>query len=65
VRLSRLSEREREVMQLLCEAYTTIEVARRLEISPKTVEKHRLKIFDKLDVASVPELICRMSRMNV
>jgi two-component system response regulator FixJ len=65
VRLSRLSEREREVMQLLCEAYTTIEVARRLEISPKTVEKHRLKIFDKLDVASVPELICRMSRLSV
>jgi FixJ family two-component response regulator len=56
-RLSQLTEREREVLDLFVDAKTTVSVARILGISPKTVEKHRLKIFDKLDVASVPELI--------
>lgn len=56
-RLSRLTEREREVMELLIAAKTTIETAHRLGISPKTVEKHRVRVFDKLNVASVPALI--------
>jgi two-component system response regulator FixJ len=56
-RLNRLTEREREVMELLVEAKTTIEAAHRLGISPKTVEKHRVRLFDKLDVASVPALM--------
>jgi FixJ family two-component response regulator len=56
-RLNRLTEREREVMELLIAAKTTIEAAHRLGISPKTVEKHRVRVFDKLNVASVPALI--------
>ncbi len=55
--LARLSNREHEVLDLLVDARTTIEVAHRLAISPKTVEKHRLKIFEKLNVDSVPALI--------
>ncbi len=57
LRLAQLTEREREVLDLLVDAKTTVSVARMLGISPKTVEKHRIKIFDKLAVASVPELI--------
>ncbi len=56
-RLGQLTDREREVMNLLIAAKTTIEAAHRLGISPKTVEKHRVRVFDKLNVASVPALI--------
>ena len=56
-RLVSLSDREREVMGLFVEAKTTRQVARLLEISPKTVEKHRLNIFNKMQVDSVPALI--------
>ena len=56
-RLQSLSAREREVMQLFAAAKTTTQVAHLLDISPKTVEKHRLRIFEKLDIDSVPSLI--------
>ncbi len=56
-RLSSLSEREREVMDLFAAAKTTRQVANELGISPKTVEKHRLNIFEKLNIDSVPALI--------
>ncbi|WP_254512671.1 response regulator transcription factor [Anatilimnocola floriformis] len=62
IRLHRLSEREIQVMNGFLEARNTFEIARDLGISPKTVEKHRLRIFEKLDVSSVPELMCLMSK---
>ncbi|WP_238397837.1 response regulator transcription factor [Anatilimnocola aggregata] len=61
-RLHRLSDRERQVMQGFIDAKTTQEVARHLGISPKTVEKHRVHIFEKLAVSSVPELMCLLAR---
>ncbi len=57
MRLARLSEREREVMDLLLQAQTTVAVAHTLKISPKTVEKHRSRIYQKMEVNSIPELI--------
>jgi FixJ family two-component response regulator len=57
LRLQSLSDREREVMELFAAAKTTRQVANMLGISPKTVEKHRIHIFDKLNVESVPALI--------
>ena len=62
VRLHRLSDRERQVMNGFLEAKTTLEIARELGISPRTIEKHRLRIFEKLHVGSVPELMCLMSK---
>lgn len=56
-RLATLSAREREVLELLLSASTTICIANRLEISPKTVEKHRTNVMTKLNVNSVPELM--------
>jgi FixJ family two-component response regulator len=55
--LRSLSERECQVMELFVAAKTTRQVARELEISPKTVEKHRINIFTKMNVDSVPLLI--------
>jgi FixJ family two-component response regulator len=55
--LWRLSDRERQVLDLFVAAKTTIEIAHILGISPKTVEKHRISIFDKTNADSVPALI--------
>jgi len=51
-----LSDRERQVLQLLAEGKTTKQIARTLHISPKTVEGHRTKIMNKLDIDSVANL---------
>jgi DNA-binding NarL/FixJ family response regulator len=51
-----LSQREREVLQLMAEGNTTKQIARRLHISPKTVEGHRLRLMDKLNMDSVAKL---------
>ncbi len=45
---SALTNREREILQLLAESNTTKQVARMLHISAKTVETHRSKIMHKL-----------------
>ena len=55
--LWQLSERERQVADLFIEAKSTIEIAHILGISPKTVERHRVNIFEKTNVDSVPALI--------
>jgi DNA-binding CsgD family transcriptional regulator len=47
-----LSLREREVLQLVSEGFTNIEIGRRLFISPKTVKTHLQHIYEKLDVNS-------------
>jgi DNA-binding NarL/FixJ family response regulator len=52
-----LTPREREVFHLIVEGLTTKEIARRLEISPKTAENHRARVLDKLDVRNTAELV--------
>jgi DNA-binding NarL/FixJ family response regulator len=51
-----LSNREREVLQLLAEGKSTKQIALHLHISVKTVETHRRQIMEKLDIHSVAEL---------
>jgi len=53
---SLLSQREREVLQLMAEGKTTKQIARHLYISPKTVEGHRLRLMAKLKMDSVAQL---------
>lgn len=53
---SLLTPREREVLQLMAEGNTTRQIARRLFISPKTVEAHRLRVMTKLDIDNVAQL---------
>lgn len=53
---SRLSEREREVLQLMAEGHPTTDIAERLHISRKTVETHRKSMMLKLELFSVAEL---------
>ncbi len=51
-----LTQREREVLKLVAEGYTSKEMANFLCISPKTVERHRSNIMNKLDLHNVSEL---------
>ena len=52
----RLSEREREVLQLMAEGKGTKEIAADLGVSAKTIETHRQHLMEKLDMYSVAEL---------
>ena len=46
----RLSARQRELLPLLAAGLTSKEIARRLGLSPKTVQNHRAQLLDALDV---------------
>ena len=54
--VSVLSSREREVLQLIAEGRSTKEIADDLCISSKTVESHRKRIMDRLELRTVAEL---------
>ena len=51
-----LTNREREVLQLIAEGNSTKEIAARLTASVKTVETHRRQIMEKLGIFSIAEL---------
>ena len=51
-----LTDREREVLQLMAEGKSTKQIALELYISVKTVETHRRQIMNKLDIHTVAEL---------
>lgn len=64
-RFETLSAREREIFQLIAEARTNREVAEFLEISPATVETHRARILQKLDIHNTAELVLYAVRRGV
>jgi DNA-binding NarL/FixJ family response regulator len=51
-----LTQREREILKLIAEGYKNKEIAEDLCISPKTVEKHRANLMEKLDLHSIQAL---------
>ena len=51
-----LTDREREVLQLIAEGHSNREIAELLHISVKTVETHRAHLMDKLDIHSTAKL---------
>jgi len=53
---SPLTEREREILQLLAEGRSSKEIAAHLGVSVKTVETHRRNMMQKLNMRSVAEL---------
>lgn len=55
--LSKLSDREKEVLKLIAEGKTGREIAALLYLSPNTVERHRANIMDKLSLHNRAELI--------
>ena len=53
---SPLTPREREVVKLIAEAHTTEQIAELLQISPRTVERHRENILAKLGMRDRVEI---------
>lgn len=64
-RYEALSEREREIFQLVAEGHSNKDVADLLSISVATVETHRAHILQKLDVHSTAELVLYAVRRGV
>lgn len=56
-KLSRLTAREREVLEHAVHGLHAKEIAARLAISPRTVEVHRTRIMEKLEVRNIAELV--------
>ena len=52
-----LSKREKQVLELVAEGFTNIQIGEKLGISPKTVARHRERIMKKLDLHSSTELV--------
>ena len=64
-RYESLSEREREIFQLIAEGKANKEIAALLSISPSTVETHRARIMEKLDLHSAAEIVLYAVRKGV
>jgi DNA-binding NarL/FixJ family response regulator len=55
--VEQLSERQREILQLIAEGQTTKAIALILKLSPKTVEYHRMQLMQRLNIFDIPGLV--------
>jgi DNA-binding NarL/FixJ family response regulator len=60
--IERLSDREFEVFQLIGRGKSTVQIAEELHLSTKTVEAHRARVKEKLDLQTMTELVSFASR---
>lgn len=56
-KLELLTDREIQVIRLVCKEMTNEEIANELELSPRTVETHRARIMDRLGIKSTIGLV--------
>jgi two-component system, NarL family, response regulator DegU len=52
-----ISPREMEVLQLLCEGLSTVEISEKMYVSPRTVEGHRLRLLEKTETRNTAGLV--------
>lgn len=64
-RFEGLTDRERQVFQLLAEGNSNKDIAHRLNLSLHTVETHRWRIMDKMDLHSTAELVLNAVRRGL
>lgn len=55
--VSRLSSRERQVLQMIAEGKAVSDIASTLSLSVRTVETYRARLMEKLDIRDVPSLV--------
>ncbi len=55
--LEKLTARQREILQLIAEGQTTKAIGLILKVSPKTVEYHRAKLMERLNIFDIPGLV--------
>ncbi|MEP6508760.1 MAG: response regulator transcription factor [Gemmatimonadales bacterium] len=60
-----LSPREREILQLVAEGNSSKDIANLLELSVYTVETHRTRVMQKLNLKGIPELILYAVRKGI
>ena len=63
--ISNITNREREIIWLLAQGFTTKQIGHQLNISPTTVITHRNNLRDKLKCKNCPELIYRASQIGL
>jgi DNA-binding NarL/FixJ family response regulator len=63
--VEQLSARQREILQLIAEGQTTKAIAIILNISAKTVEYHRAKLMQRLNIFDIPGLVCFAMRTGL
>ncbi len=59
-----LTKREKEVFDLLIQNYNTVEIARALMISEKTVRNHISNVIQKLGVSSRGQAVIELLKLN-
>jgi two-component system response regulator FixJ len=64
-RVAELTERQRQVMELLVDGLSNKAIAKRLAISPRTVETYRALVMAKTGVASLAELVRIAIRLGI
>ena len=62
---SRLTPRQREILQMVAEGKSTKEIASILDVSVKTVETHRAQLMERLDIHDVAGLVRYAIRMGI
>jgi DNA-binding NarL/FixJ family response regulator len=55
--VQKLTSRQREILQLIAEGQTTKAIALILKVSPKTIEYHRAKLMERLNIFDIPGLV--------
>jgi DNA-binding NarL/FixJ family response regulator len=55
--VEQLTERQRDILQLIAEGQTTKGIALILKLSPKTVEYHRMQLMQRLNIFDIPGLV--------
>ncbi len=61
----RITEREQEVLELMCQEHTTAEIAEKLFLSVRTVETHRKHLMEKLGAKNTAGIVYRAMKEGV
>jgi len=62
---TKISNREKEIIDLISKGLSANDIATQLYISSETVKSHKKRIFDKLDVLNSPMLVRRSYEMGI
>jgi DNA-binding NarL/FixJ family response regulator len=60
-----LTKREQEILQLICEELTSVEIADKLFISDRTVESHRKSLMEKLNAKNTAGLVIKAVKAQI
>ncbi len=62
---SEFSEREKEIIKLICAEYTNKEIGEKLFLSTRTVEGYRMKILEKMDAKNIVGIVIEAIRLGI